>query len=303
MKTKIFSLMLLSCFMWLSTPSYAVDSPNILIMGEDVDTDTIPRNNRIFKRVVNAISEQVNQEGFDVFDETAITLDDFKQHRTRRSDAELVDIARSVKRPPIDVIVVFAIYTNVKTLDYTTKVGARIEGRLLNVRTGQRLGNFEVETPNSVSVPTDCNRECLLESVGKHTKTLSADLGAVLTTKLAHLVDNNQSDFYDTATTSSGGLPNAYILRFENFSNDEILEIEEYLTVFKGYKKHRPTNTSLRLYEIWYETSSASARLNRNLVKMLNHIGLKGRIVFSGNTFTIEKINLRKKRNIDPSQW
>ena len=82
---------------------------NILIMGEDADSDTVPRNNRVFKRVLSGLSNELHDEGFNVYDETAVTMDHSTQGRTRRVDQEIIDIARSVKRPLIDVATIFSI--------------------------------------------------------------------------------------------------------------------------------------------------------------------------------------------------
>ena len=265
----------------------SAEKPNILIMGEDFDLDSVPRKDRVFKRVLNAVSNQLSDEGFDVFDETAVTLDDFAQGRSRRTDAEIIDIARSVKSPPIDVSVIFSVYGTYKKLSYTAKIKTRIEGRLLNVRTGQRLGNFEVDVPEAENVSRSCNRDCILEKVGKQSKELAQDLGAILAIKLAHIVDNDDK--------SANNFPTGYALVFSGFKGDEIDVIEEYFTTFSGYRHHRPVKSSMRTAEYWYETNSKSARLNRNLRKMLDHIDVKGRVTFAGNEFRVEKITLRSK--------
>ena len=177
------SLALMACASQ-PTPSIAGEQPNILVMGEDADKDTVPRNSRVFKRVLDALAEEMLTEGFRVYDEVAVSLGDFAQGRTRRTDAEIIDVSRKIKRPPIDVAVMFAIYANAKKLSYTTEIRTRITGRLLNVRSGERLGNFEVKLEPAETAPVDCNRECILETVGKHGKELGHDLGAVLAKKL-----------------------------------------------------------------------------------------------------------------------
>ena len=105
-------------------------------MGDDADADSVPRHSRIFKprARLDAIAGELHTEGFDVFDEVAVTLDDFAQARSRRSDAEVIDIAKSVTRPPIDIVVLFSIFASADELKYTTKVNARITGRLLNTK-------------------------------------------------------------------------------------------------------------------------------------------------------------------------
>ena len=263
----------------------SAEKPNILIMGEDADPDTVPRKSQVFKRVLNKISNQLNEKGFNVYDETAVTLDDFVQGRSRRTDAEIIDIARSVKSPPMDVAVIFSIYVSHKKLSYTAKIKSRIEGRLLNLKTGLRLGNFEVDMLEAENVPDDCNRDCLLDEVGKLSKDLAQDLGDILATKLTHIVDKGHY--------STSNLPNGYALIFSNFKDDEINAIEEYLTSFSKYKKHMVVKSTKTISEYWYETGSDSTRLNRNLRRMLEHLDVKGHVKFSGNKFRVEKITHR----------
>jgi|TARA_B100000315_G_scaffold75290_1_gene68917 hypothetical protein len=276
----------------LASPSYAADKLNLLIMGEDADKDTVPRNSRVFKRVLDALSNQLHDEGFDVFDETAVTLENFAQGRVRRTDAELIDIARSVKRPPIDVMVMFGIYASARELSYTTKVKTRVSGRMLQVQTGQRLGNFEVESPKQWNAPKSCSRECLLEVVGKNSRILASDIGAVLAEKLASLEDGDGE-----AKGGGSALSQGYTIIFDGFSTDDMIDIEEYIVVFRGYKNHRPISETMRQSEIWYETTSGSARLTRNLKKMIQRIGVSARVAFSGNEYSVKKITKRKRRN------
>lgn len=278
-----------------SDTTYAAEArgqkPNLLIMGEDHDKDTVPRNSRVFKRVFAVIYQELNQKGFSVYDESAITLDNFAQGRTRRTDAELIDIARSVTRPPIDVVVLFSIYASGNDVGYTTKVRARVEGRLLNVRTGQLLDNFEVEGVPEWTAPPKCNRECILEEVGGKARIIGADLGAVLTEKLAWIVSPQGG-----AGESGRIMEGAYTLIFDGFTPQEVMLFEDYLVnSFTGYKRHRPTYSGARRQEIWYESSIVPGRLNRNLHRMLDETGIRGTVQFSGSQYTIKKIGLRGK--------
>jgi hypothetical protein len=273
----------------------AGEQPNIIIMGEDADKDTVPRNSRVYRRVLDALVNEMNDEGFNVYDEAAVTLDDFAQGRVRRTDAEIIDIARSVKRPPIDVAVIYSIYASAKKLSYTTKIRTRITGRLLNVRSGKRLGNFEVELPQPDNAPVNCQRECILETVGKNARVLGMDLGVVLTKKLDWLAARSD-DKHDKDGHDNDGLASAYSLVFTGFTPDDITEIEEYIVAFRGYEHHRPVSSSLRNAEYWYETKSKSARLNRNLRLMMEHLGYEGRVTFKGSSFQIDKISKRKSR-------
>ena len=298
---KIVSILLAGVFL-VSCASYpttgkTAEKPNILIMGEDADKDTVPRKSRVFNRVFNALSNELHNEGFNVFDEVALTMDDFSQGRTRRSNVEIIDIARSVKKVPIDVAVIFMIYAKPdRSSSYTTKIRTRVEGRMLNVKSGQRIGNFEVELPQPDNAPKDCDRECILEVVGKNSKLLAQDLGAVLSEKLAYMGETNNTG-NAAASGGSDAMATGYSLVLNGFSYEELDGAEEYMVAFEGYSHHRPVRASKRNAEYWYETTSDEARLNRNLRKMLGRLGIGGRITFAGNTFTVQKIGVRKKTN------
>jgi hypothetical protein len=300
--TLVSGLFLMSCAA-VPHPAVAAEKPNILVMGEDAEDAgaggqivVVPRDNRVFKQVLEALTRQLNEEGFNIYDERAVTLDDFKQTRTRRADAELIDIARSVQRPPIDLVVMFTIYAGAKKGNYVTDVYTRISGRTLNVKTGQKLGSFEVTSPKEWKAPHDCSRDCLFEVIGKNAKVLADDLGAVMARQIAMVVD--RGDSASASTPGGSNLPTAYTLVFSGFTPEEVTSIEEYIVAFGGYKHHRPIRSSLRRAEYWYETSSESARLNRNMRLMLDRLGAEGRVTYSSseNTLTVEKIAQRKQR-------
>lgn len=298
-KTAACSVFALICALVLFPLSaLAADKPNILVMNIDSDKDTVPRNNRVSKRVQASIVNQLFDAGLDVYDETAVTLDSFAQGRSRRTDAELIDISKSVQRPPMDVTVFYSIYASANALPHTTKIAVRLEGRIFNVRTGQRMGNFEVKSPKEWTAEPKCTRECILETIGDAGQILADDLGAVLNEKLQWLINADHSD--DPAADNS--LVGAYTMIFQNFTEDEVLKIEEFMLDFSGYKTHRPVYTSKRRAEFWYETTLKSAKLNRNVRKMLDVLDLRARVQFSGNTFTVQRITLRGE-NRDSSSF
>ncbi|ETR66016.1 MAG: hypothetical protein OMM_13367 [Candidatus Magnetoglobus multicellularis str. Araruama] len=108
-------LILLSIYCVFSIPGkvIAADLPRIMIFGEDEDRDTIKRSSPVFKDVLEFFSNEFKNEGFDVKDETALTHETHIQGKTRRSDAELIQIGKDVG---MDVICMFSIYSNVKLI-------------------------------------------------------------------------------------------------------------------------------------------------------------------------------------------
>jgi hypothetical protein len=72
---------------------------NLVVMSDDADTDTVPRNSRIFNRVQLQLSEYLNTRGFQVYDETSIAGGINPPGRVRRRDAELIEVARAAPTP------------------------------------------------------------------------------------------------------------------------------------------------------------------------------------------------------------
>lgn len=294
--SRLFSLLLLALSLNLSTAAYAANNANILVIGNDANNGSVPRNNSAFNRVIATLANKMHDNNFDVYDETAITLDGFDQNRINRTDAEIIDIARSIKRPPIDIAVIFSIYVETQASEYTTKVSARIEGRLLNVQTGRRLGNFEIDHATPWNVPSKCALNCIVANLNDETRHMANDLSAVLVEKLAWITDGGKKNS-GLELSGTNHLSTGYSIIFDGFTSEHFSDIEEYLVVFSGYDSYRPTEIRYTRTEIWYKSSIGTAKLLRNMKKMLAELNLNATINFEGNTFTVKKITLRGKIN------
>lgn len=304
--------------LWLAPAGAQAQALNILVMGEDADEDSVPRGNRIFNRVQLALAEEMNLRGFAVFDETAVSMGIADPTRVRRIDAELIDVARAVQAPPLDVVAVFTIYASARDSAYSDVVrpDVRIPGRLLDVRTGQLIGSFEVDGLELPPLPVLCDRECLLETVGDNAAILATELSDALALKLEGFIgapdDAATLDVADAATgvvtggpaiaaapaapvtdAECGGLPTAFVIRFDGFDTNEVSALEEYMNAFSCVQSARPVRASGRSAEYWYETRSDSARLNRNLRLTLEHMGVEGQVRLAGNAFVVTKVATR----------
>jgi hypothetical protein len=273
-------------------------------MSEDADDDAVPRKSRVFRRVITAIQNQMVDQGFAVYDETMVTMDDFKQDRSRRTRAEILDIARTVSNPPIDIVTNFLIYASVNEVGYTAKVIVRIEGEILHVKSKKYLGNFESVSPREWDISPKCakSRECVLEEVGEKSRIIGNDVGSVLAEKLAYMVKGDASK--DGNLSSGNQLETAYEIVLDGFSPEDVMAMEEYLIKFTGYQSHRQTYNSNRRAEMWYEGTTTSSRMNRNMNKMLAVLGLRGTVQFSGNKIVVQKISLRgKDKSVPDDVW
>ncbi|MCB1359498.1 MAG: hypothetical protein KDK53_24295 [Maritimibacter sp.] len=294
-------------------PVFAGDQPNLLIMGEDADLDTVKKDSRIFNRVLREIMTEIEAYGFQVYDETTVVMPFTDPNRVMRDDSELVAVASRVKTPPIDVLTIFQIYASIDdhALADIKDLRVRVSGRMLHVATGKSLGNYEVSyAPGELApLPANCDRECVLETVGDEAKRIGADVGAVLAMKLDKVSPAGSADGGGTVIVQPApdggsaavgatctGLTTAYELAFRGFDAAELTQIEEYLVSFKGYDRHRMLHADAAQTDYWYETCSDEAKLGRNLRLLPEFMGVDARLEKTGNTFAVEKIRDPIKR-------
>lgn len=286
---------------------------NLLVMSDDADPDTVPRNNRIFNRVQLQLSEYLNTRGFQVYDETSLALGITQTARVRRRDAELIEIARAVSTP-IDAMVVYQIYASARRA-----VAAdirfpeiRIAGRVLNVRSGQFIAAFEVGGFQLPALPNPCSAECLLETVGSQSRVLAADLGAAIAQKLEGFARPGGGAAAvgkdgivlgggaggGAAPVAAGGegcnnLPTDFMIQLRDFTAAEVDRIESEFVRWGCYRAHRATQMTSTSADFFYSTSADSARLTRNFRLMLELVGLNGQVNFSGNRLVVSKVATR----------
>lgn len=292
---------------------------NVLIVTEDFNRDTIPRDNRIYDRVIAALQESLNVRGFQVYEETGISAGITAPHQARRRDEELFELASRVS-PPMDVVVIFQIYASInRGVTDIRYPKIRIASRVLNVNTHKVIAieerGAETELP---PLPLGCDtRECLYDEVGQQARLIAADLGHILADKMAaeiavasgqatakpvgmpaaaagQTATIVQPDAPAPQTARCASLPTAYELKFRDFSPEQFQKIEEYLASFSCYSHHRISSSGRTYQNVWYETSLDSARMNRNLRTALDHLGVPGSVIQSGNNkFEVVSSNTR----------
>lgn len=292
------TLLALACCIAFAGTALAGGKPNLVVVGADDDPAAVRHDSRILQRAHIALSDQLHEAGFDVFD--AVDLFPAALQRARRGDREIVAAARTAKRPPLDIVVIFSAYTKARENDYGTWVGARVAGRMLNVRTGQLLATFELASPKLRRAPAACARPCLVEIVSREAQILARDMGAALAEKLIWVstpLPPRKPAPKPKRTLAAA--PQGYALVLDGFTPEDVMGMEEYLVVFRDYARHRPVRAGARHHEFWYESAAPSGRLYRNLQKMLDHMGLHSRIQFAGNVFTIAKVSQRTDRSLD----
>lgn len=289
--TLIFASMALMACAGGNYPAAAAGGPNLLIMGEDADPDSIPRKNRAFKRIMAALSNEFGDNGYKVYDETLITLENFKQGRIRRTDAEIIDIAKSIENKRIDIIVIFTVYPRFKKLSYVNKSTPRIEARLLNVRSGRKLGNFEIIAATR-NLSSSCDRICVVEDVGSQAKEIAQDVGAVLVERLKRYTRSSTISNSTFSQKSSGKMTSEYTVIINGFKRHTVREMEDMLFSLPSYIGHETLRSSSKTAKYTYETKAKTGPLIRALERILETLDLKGIVRHSGDIIRVRSTNM-----------
>ena len=102
-------------------------------------------------------------------------------------------------------------------------------------------------------------------------------------------------------TYISNGMIYEYQLIFDKFSQDDMMDIEEYLEMFSGYVSHRPAPAGMNTathHEYIYKSRIGAAKLSRNLHKALNQLNMKAQTTIDGRTYTVKKVGMPKDRSL-----
>jgi len=278
----------------------AQNRTTLLVLSEAEDGDSLAPDNRVTRRVRDAVQEQMNAAGFDVYDEQAVTFGTIDLNDRRLGNGELVDIARnnamfpgSNRRIPVSAVATYQIYVNIQELSYTNVARIRVTGRLIDAQSGRFMGTYELVDPaGEIRLhPTRCSdRDCVLERVGDHAR----DIGQAVGNQLAVMLAEDQG-----GQTTGGGFitdsgPITYSLRFENMNGSQMTDYEEYIVeVFSGYRDHTPINSTGMVHEYDYVSTIDMGKLRRNLQRVLHELGWQGTVIQNGNLFTIRRTALR----------
>ena len=167
-------------------------APTVLVMTEDADPKAVARSNRMMKRVYDAMMDELMAKGYSAMHENRLTMDFTTKPGERRTERELLQIARLVKQPPIDIVVSYEIYAVVDQVPYTGKdpvyrANVSITGRAIAVATGRFLGAFDVGPLDIGPLAKSCigQDHCLLETVGQETQVMGRDLAHAIANKIA----------------------------------------------------------------------------------------------------------------------
>ena len=303
----------------LPTSAFAAATVKVLIAQEDWDKHSLKRNSRIQNAVLNTFSQTLhapayNQymkkygiSGMDVYDETAVSLNFYKQDRVRRQDEELISLARSIKNPTIDVLALYTIYARAVKDPYTkvAKLQMSFNYRALDVKSGRYLGGDNLDIDVSGVPFTGCaaglggkhpDKHCVAEFVSQHAEKLARDAGNKLALQLAALlgsaygtesaptvqapyVPSDKGGAPVAVAKPYGGpacanIPTTYSIVFRGFDQRQVNFIEANMSHWKCVLDLDTSESSFSEIRYEYKTRADQQRILRNIRIMTELLGV-----------------------------
>ncbi|WP_319529304.1 hypothetical protein [uncultured Cohaesibacter sp.] len=310
-----------STLLGISAASAQELRPNLVLMIQDDDTDTVAENRqRIMSRVRQAVNTSLSAYGYNMYDSGVISQNFITPRNQRLARAALIDVARSITQPPIDAGLLMKVYASAEKNPYSDiyRLNLRVEGDVLNVSSGQVIGGFEATAMEKPVLPVNCDRICILEEVGKHSRVLAEDVSRALDIQIkGYLKSGGVTSRQPQPATIPGappatapmaaapapaapampgqceGFPQSYAMTFIGFELNEQSMIEEFLNSFSCKFQMRNLPSSNSRIGFWYETSANDSVMRRNLRTMLDYMDVNGQINFAGTQIQVTKIPSR----------
>jgi hypothetical protein len=315
MKISFFSLISMMIIGSLQPNAALADRINLLILAEDWDEDSIPRDNRIDRAAVAKLTDvalvvsnresssgRYNFDGFRVYDETAISGN--ITTGARRSDELLIELARGVDRGRIDVLVLYTLYAE-NDLRYNSdgktiaaaKINFQVMARAIDVRSGRALARtselFSTQgfvDPNCF--PTNPDKEsyknCVIREVSDALQNFAGDAVYDL---LRDVIRTTYSDRSPNAgidvDNDDCGRSQEFTIEMEYFTARQLQRFEEEISgwdcmIELELGRAGSTLTEYRLY-----TGRSENWIKRDIAGAMAVMGLEARVRSNGDLFSV----------------
>lgn len=165
-------------------PPAAARAQRVMIVVDDTLPGAAPRDGRASDTALAALRSELERNGIAVQDGRGVTLLNPQQENARRSDAEIVQLARRQPQAAFDAVVLF---TTMVSVDFAIQAQAPyLRGRAVVLRAdGSNLGTFEWAPTARTTMPYACDRACVLETLTPEAPAVGTNVATKLIAALA----------------------------------------------------------------------------------------------------------------------
>ena len=267
----------------LTATATAGERWNVLVVGES-SPDSMPLTHPAWRRVDEAISEQLTAAGFSIYDKAALglALNCDSGACGNRPVSDYVRWARE-QRGGIDLIVIYSITATERRRPATRQWQVRVPGRMVDVETAEIVDQWRGGGDEFNDEPGGCAEDCMRDWLGERLAQTGAGVGDVLAQKLgayarqftyqalAKELALSEFDRLEQALRSAPGYAGGHL---------KMLEVKD---MHRQWLHTRAT----RSYE--FRTSLGAGALNDLLNSVLADAGINATVRYQGREFAIAR--------------
>jgi len=287
------ALSIVSC----SNTSHAQSGAGIpvIILGEDSDRRSIPRDSDIFRRVINELKSQMSRYNFYIIDEEMLAVELGWKIRKRRPKTELIQVTDLANKSTnmayhSKAMVTFKIVALQKDMGFAKKAFVRISGEIYDSQARRFVNSYEVPR---LEFPIQTE---LIEDVGDRAREIAASLGDALRKQLAFVARGSATATPGAASgAQGGGMAVTYNFVFRNFSTREVMEMTGVMEdEFAGFQRAQAPQGDSAVFRYGYVSTAKANKLYRWLNVLISDMGMSPdrdvKITMRGTTFEMNKM-------------
>lgn len=203
----------------------AEQTVRVIVMAQDGEDGALNRHQRVQKDVLNAfiqvlqapaasdIARKYGLQGFDVYEERAISQAFVPPNATGRTEDEVIATARAIKDPRLDLVVMYAVFAEAVPDPYIKGV-SRLRGavryRVLDLRSGRQISGDNLDLDPEGVPMTGCAGGvgqkdaagnspkvypmCVYDFVAAQIERLVRDAGSTIALQVAAMATGGRAD-------------------------------------------------------------------------------------------------------------
>lgn len=264
----------------------------VLVVGLDGHEQAVPSSSPLFDKVQESLVRRLAETGVIALLPADMGLGRRALQASAANDANLLSTIASGGQASPDAVVTYSMFVRTYGPVVSRQIESRMQGNVLDVVSGDRLGSFNVSFPFDRVVPKNCGRDCMLEEAASQAdemaRVLGRDIISVLKNSGAELSDAKPAAEPPVAEptikepeSSLAAVPPGPLVTvtFDGFTSDELALIYEFVPAFEGHVdfgtlRAEGAETVMTLY-----SESELAALETNFARLLEHLDLPGEVV------------------------
>jgi len=242
---------------------------SLMVLANDQESQSVRRDLALVDRAGQSLAGELAAPNRRLFDRAVLASRIAIAPRT--GEAELLSLAVSSSREPLDQVVLYSVFADTFPADDTFYARLRVAARVHAVPDGSVAGGpYEATDKVALNLPASCDVDCFTALVGDALRPLAAQVGRAIAQDIAQ---HGQS----------------YPLELYGFSASERRAVEQQLRDLPGYQSHRVEEDTPDYLRLRYASTLLPTDLGYNLRTLTECLAIPSRVEYSADRYALRR--------------